>query len=140
MSTTMMVCLGIISLCTLVIGVSTVIVHVQDIKLKRIKEKNKKIHLLDFCPPSADEVDSKQDYKFLSGAERYKAGDSKAPELKMKMYHKWLPYCPDYFGYTEDFECANCHNLSKMPVVNGEICYFEYCPHCGMKMMYMKGD
>lgn len=56
MSTTMMVCFGIIILCTLVIGVSTVIVHVQDIKLKRIKEKNKKIHLLDFGPPSADET------------------------------------------------------------------------------------
>ena len=56
MSTTMMVCLGILSLCTLAIGVSTVIVHVQDIKLKRIEEKNKKIHLLDFGPPSADET------------------------------------------------------------------------------------
>ena len=51
-------------------------------------------------------------------------------------YAKWLPYCPDYFGYTEDFECANCHNLSKMPVVNAEICYFEYCPHCGLAMLH----
>ena len=119
MSTTIMVCLGIISLCTLAIGVSNVIVYMQDIKLKRIEEKNKKIHLLDFGPPSADETQR---------------------EIPVVKYAKWLPYCPDYFGYTEDFECENCHNLSKMPVVNAEICYFEYCPHCGMKMMYMKGD
>lgn len=137
MSITMMVCFGIISLCTLVIGVSTVIVHVQDIKLKRIEEKNKKIHLLDFGLPSADEVDSKQDYKFLSGAERYKAGDSKAPELKMQMYHKWLPYCPDAFGFTKFFKCSKCNNVTEMHVlIDRSIAYYAYCPHCGSAMLH----
>lgn len=109
MSTTMIVCLIIIGICTLVIIVSKVYELIQTVKLE---EAN----------------------KLLIGL---KGNITEHDGVK---YAKWLPYCPDYFGYTEDFECANCHNLSKMPVVNGEICYFEYCPHCGMKMMYMKGD
>lgn len=109
MSTTMIVCLIIIGICTLVIIVSHVYALIQETKLK---EANKL--LSDFVP---------------------KGNITEHDGVK---YAKWLPYCPDYFGYTEDFECANCHNLSKMPVVNSEICYFEYCPHCGMKMMHMK--
>jgi hypothetical protein len=109
MSTTMIVCLIIIGICTLVIIVSKVYELIQRVKLE---EAN----------------------KLLIGL---KGNITEHDGVK---YAKWLPYCPDYFGYTEDFECTNCHNLSKMPVVNGEICYFEYCPHCGMKMMYMKGD
>lgn len=107
MSTTMIVCLIIIGICTLVIIVSKVYELIQTAKLEAAN-------------------------KLLSGCNITEHDGDK--------YAKWLPYCPDYFGYTEDFECENCHNLSKMPVVNADICYFEYCPHCGMKMMYMKGD
>lgn len=115
MSTTMIVCLIIIGICTIVLISSTVYAEILDRKAKLTMKKNE-IHLLGFGP------------------------EGNITEHDGEKYAKWLPYCPDYFGYTEDFECANCHNLSKMPVVNGEICYFEYCPHCGMKMMYMKGD
>ena len=142
MSTTMMICFGIISLCTLVIGVSTVMVHVQNIKLKRIEEKNKKIHLLDFGPPTTDEVDSKQDYKFLSGAEIFKAGDSKAPELKMQMYHKWLPYRKEFSWFANQFECSKCHNITAMPIDEEKhsIDYYEYCPHCGSMMLHKEEE
>ena len=116
MSTTMIVCLIIIGICTIVIISSTVYAEILDRRAKLTMKKNNEIHLLDFGP------------------------EGNITEHDGEKYAKWLPYCPDYFGYTEDFECANCHTLSKMPVVNSEICYFEYCPHCGMKMMYMKGD
>lgn len=116
MSTTIMVCLGIISLCTLAIGVSTVIVHIQDIKLKRIEEKNKKIHLLDFGPPSADETQR---------------------EIPVVKYEKWLPYCQDAFGFTNFFKCSKCDNVTEMHVsIDRSIAYYAYCPHCGSAMLH----
>lgn len=117
MSTTIMVCLGILSLCTMVIGVSTVIVHTQDIKLKRIQEKNKKIHLLDFAPPSVDETQR---------------------EIPVVKYEKWLPYCQDAFGCTKFFKCSKCNNVTEMhELIDHSISYYyPYCPHCGSAMLH----
>lgn len=109
MSTTMMVCLGIISLCTLAVGVTSVMVQVQDKKLKRIEEKNKKMQF----------------------------------EIPAVKYEKWLPYCPDIFGFTKHFECSNCHTVVEMPVLNDNhdtIVYYNFCPYCASAMLHKNDE
>lgn len=126
MSTTMIVCLIIIGICTIVIISSTVIA---DRAYKKMVKHNK-------------EADSKPEYKFITGAERYKAGDSKAPELKMQMYHKWLPYRKEFCWYANQFECSKCHNITAMPINEEKysVEYFEYCPHCGSMMLHKEEE
>lgn len=147
MSTTMIVCLIIIGLCTVAIITSTILAK----RAEKALEKAKATHFMELEPPRVRCLECKNFQKCVdikSAKDGAIVCNKFSPDFNFFLSHpitehdgvkyaRWLPFCEDIFGYTEEFECTNCHNLSRMPVVDEhEICYFEYCPHCGMKMMY----
>lgn len=116
MSTTMIICLIIIGICTIVLISSTVYAKILDRQVKLTMKKNNEIHLLDFGPPSADETQK---------------------EIPVMKYEKWLPYCQDAFGFTKSFKCSKCDCVTEMPVLSDHsISYYAYCPHCGSAMLH----
>lgn len=116
MSTTMIICLIIIGICTIVLISSTVYAKILDRQVKLTMKKNNEIHLLDFGPPSADETQK---------------------EISVVKYEKWLPYCPDAFGFTKIFKCSKCEFVTEMPVRSDHsISWYTYCPHCGSAMLH----
>ena len=44
-----------------------------------------------------------------------------------------IPFMPDCRGYTEEFECSLCKNMTYLHYCEKD-CDYEYCPHCGKKM------
>lgn len=46
---------------------------------------------------------------------------------------RWIPFMPDCRGYTEEFECSLCKNMTYLHCCEKD-CDYEYCPNCGSKM------
>lgn len=46
---------------------------------------------------------------------------------------RWIPFMPDCRGYTEEFECSLCKNMTYLHCCE-KYCDYEYCPNCGEKM------
>lgn len=46
---------------------------------------------------------------------------------------RWIPFMPDCRGYTEEFECSLCNNMTYLHYCEKD-CDYEYCPNCGAKM------
>ena len=108
MSTTMIVCLVIIGICTLVIIVSKVYELIQTAKLEAAN-------------------------KLLSGL----VPKGNITEHDGVKYEKWLPYCQDAFGFTKSFKCSKCDCVTEMPVLSDHsISYYAHCPHCGSAMLH----